>query len=609
MPTLLGALWNPSEAHSAQRDLFLEIGGKLFPGVAPIQGAGFAFFVNGIVPASDGQHLVMLIGELFNREELRKGTKLPPDATDSEVLLATRSACGDLLNAAREWNGPFTAVSLNLATGRCKLLREAMGEKDLFHTEKAANGLLYFSDDLETLSTLPGVSHDVDVAAFADYMALGYVPAPKTIYAGIRKLPIGSCATFFGGKQTELTPFWQPKYEIDSKRTWQETVEIARERLVAAIGRRLERHPEFTYMLSGGIDSGTLLGLTQKYFPASGRRAVTVSFQEKDYDELSLTRAAATRNGVELDVVHATSDDMRILPELMQIAGEPFADSSVLASTLGMRGAHDECLMTGDGGDELFGGYRRYQAMALRHRVPAFLDAPARGLAACLRALLPTPKENRTRLATLTRGLDVFARKPLEAYSTFQKVAGKELCDQLIRTIPERTFLDVWKEDLERLQIATPVLRYNALDILHYSTDDGCRKQTIAEAASGKAVISPLLDMELLAFTTTMTADFRQNAHETKRVLRAIGAEFLPVETLKQTKRGFGVPISEWFRNALAKDAREMARSVHEWDTHQLLNENAVQQVVEAHALGKENYGALLWALTCLRCWELRHPA
>ena len=567
--------------------------------LAYVPGANVSF-------AQHGQRLLLFCGEPFAQEKWQREKAEAQSASPSEELLQRWERAGQLAPVMNDLNGPFLVVCRDPDAGAVHFLRDPLGQKDFFLAQ--GKGGVYFADRLDLLANLPGMDRTHSPEAVADYLSLGYIPAPRTIFTHILKVPAGFRITFPQDGAYSLHPFWHPKFSQAQGHDWVEVRRATEEFLHQAISRRLEGKDRLGFMLSGGVDSGTLLGLVRRIRPDLPCRAYTVTFSEEAYNEGSLASQVARNQGVDWKHIPASPEDFSRMSSLIAVAGEPFGDSSLLACALCMEATEGETLMTGDGGDELFGGYRRYQAMIHRHRIPRILDPIARLLARIAVALLPSSRDNRSRLANLVRGLGAFAKQPLEAYATFQQVASPALRDALLAQPPKESFLDVWKQNLEGENLPHPVLAYNLVDILHYLPDDGCRKQTIAATAMGASLLSPLMDREILDFIQLLPLDLRVTTKETKRLLRSLGQEFLAPEAVNMPKKGFGVPVSQWFRGPLAPQAQEMARSVTQWDSRNLLAPKAVERVVEAHIQGRQDHGALLWSLFCLKFWEEQFP-
>lgn len=560
---------------------------------------------------ADGRQ-VLFRGSALAMERWRKAPKAPSEAylSQAELLLKRWQESGDLGKAVDDVTGPYLAVCLD-EKGNVLLVRDPLGQRTLFATR--LGGKVFFSAELRNLARLPGLSREVDHQALADYFSLSYVPAPRTLFRDILEIPAGHVTAIAPSGAVTHTPFWRPRFYQEGDRipTWEEACHRCEELIRQALKRSLHDKRCMGIMLSGGIDSGTLLGLVRKHFPELPLRAFTVSFLQSAYDESALARRAADEAQVPFSVVQATARDFSRMSALIQRAAEPFGDSSLLACALCMShpDAKDLPLLTGDGGDELFGGYRRYQAMLYRHRVPQLLEPISRALAALARLPLPSSRDNRTALGTLSRALDVFAKPPLRAYATFQQTASDAWRNDILKDPVEPPYLAQWEKDLQ--EVATPDVldRYNLLDLLHYLPDDGCKKQAIAASASAIELSAPLMDRDLADFALSLPPDYRVTTRDTKRLLRAVGAPFLPKETLATPKRGFGIPLADWFRGPLRKKLLRMVDSHSEWDTHGLLNPKPLQKAALQHIQGKANHAALLWAAYCLMLWEQEFPA
>ncbi len=559
----------------------------------------------------DGRQ-VLFRGRPFALERWRRAPKDSSEAylSQAELLLKRWQETGDLGKTVDEVIGPYLAVCVD-EKGNVLLVRDPLGQRTLFATRLGKK--VFFSAELQNLAHLPGLSRAVDHQALSDYLSLSYIPAPKTLFRDILEIPAGHITAFAKDGTVTHTPFWRPRFyqEGDPIPTWEDACHRGEELIHQALQRGLHGKRSMGIMLSGGIDSGTLLGMVRKHFPELPLHAFTVSFLQSAYDESALARKAAENAQVPFSVVQATARDFSRMSALIQRAAEPFGDSSLLACALCMShpDAEDLPLLTGDGSDELFGGYRRYQAMLYRHRVPLLLEPLSRALATLVRLPLPSPRDNRSTLGTLSRALDIFAKSPLRAYATFQQTTSNAWRNGILRDPVAPPYWEQWKKDLR--EVATPDVldRYNLLDLLHYLPDDGCRKQTIAASASSIELSAPLMDRDLADFALSLPPDYRVTTSETKRLLRSIGAPFLPQETLAAPKRGFGIPLADWFRGPLQKRLLKMVESHSEWDTHGLLNQKALQKAALQHIQEKANHAPLLWAAYCLMLWEQEFPA
>ncbi|MBR4125697.1 MAG: hypothetical protein IKR13_05800, partial [Victivallales bacterium] len=524
-------------------------------------------FADDTALASSAKAIIAFSGELRNQPELARRAELSPDSPPAQILLALldKQPFEELLQTL---NGPFIIAYYDLERKQFHLVRDQLGQKFLFHTTLPLSGCTIFSESLPYLTTLSAVSRQLDHAALSDYLALGYIPAPRTAYEAIAKVAPGTDDRGDGASRPTPHRYWRPQFLPQSNITWTDAVEQARELLIQATQRLLLAHPEADFMLSGGIDSGLVTGLVNQLAPDETRKAYSIAFAETAYDESDLAAGTASRCGVSLSVHRLTPADLTLLPSVLAKAGEPYADSSLLPTAIATRDTTRTALFTGDGGDEIFGGYRRYQAMLLRHRLPNWLQAILRLPCRATSALLPNPRDNRSRLANLKRSLQSMALPQLAAYGSFQQIASKKLRDRLLATPNTQNYLSDWENLAIDLPLGHPVQRYNALDLMVYLPDDGFRKTSLAAAGTGVTPLCPILDMDIVRFALTLPLDYRFNSRENKRILRNIGKEFLDPRILTQPKRGFGTPVADWYRNELASIAQKLADEATEWDIH-----------------------------------------
>ena len=556
---------------------------------------------------ANDQRILAFSGELRNRTELARLARLDDDAPPARILLAMlgEMSFDEVLQLL---NGPFVIAYYDLNSRKFHLLRDQLGQRFLFHATLPQEGCTIFAEQLPDLTALPQISRELDDDAIADYLSLGYIPAPRTAYAAIAKVAPGTDDVGDGATRPTPRRYWRPQFLPQRQIAWEDAVAAARRLLEQATRRLLRDHPEADIMLSGGIDSGVVAGLAGLLAPDDARNALSIAFADSAYDESDLAAGTARRCGVPLQVHRLTPGAMPLLANVLANSGEPYADSSLLPTAAATRDTARPALFTGDGGDEVFGGYRRYQAMLLRSRIPAWLQCLLRLPARAAAALLPNPRDNRSRLANLKRSLKSLALPPTAAYGSFQQVASRQLRERLLAKATAQDYLAEWEQLEADLPLAHPVQRYNALDLMVYLPDDGFRKTTLAAAGTGVSYLCPILDMEVVNFALSLPLEYRFNSKENKRILRHIGKDFLDPRILSTPKRGFGTPIADWFRNDLAPVARKLAAEAPEWDKHNILNASTLKQIVSEHLQGTANHGSLLWTLYCLRLWEEHQP-
>lgn len=577
---------------------------SLLPGVVA---AGETWFsLAGAEQAAVGAWRVLFSGRLWNRVELAGRVGLPADCGCAELLCRLLVERGTA--AIAEFNGPFVAVMMQEEPRRLILARDQHGQRFLYYASRA-DGVVLVSDSLAWLRRCPGVDTAVDMAALGDYLSLGYVPAPRSMYRGVRKVPAGAMVTWADGGAERVKRYWWPQMTAPGRMSYGDAVEETRRLLGQALERCLLAAPAAGVLLSGGIDSSLVLGLAAPRC-AGAIRTYTIGFEHGQYDERRLAAQAAAMAGAQHAERLATPADLSLLPGLLAASGEPFADSSLVPTAVAMRfaavgGSH--AVLMGDGGDELFGGYRRYQVMAMRERLGIVPRGLVRGLSRCVLACLPEHAEQRTVLSSLRRLAAAWALEALPCYASFQEIFSPALRQELaaaddLRAVP--SYLAGWSEEISASGLRDLVEQMNYLDLLHYVPDDGCRKDLLAEQGTGVEALAPILDMDVTRFALQLPRAYRVTCRERKRLLRSVGEGIIPPDLLRQTKRGFGVPVASWLRGELAGAMREMAADLRRWDSDGWFAGAVVDRYVREHLAGVRDHGAKLWVLYCLKLWR-----
>lgn len=544
---------------------------------------------------------VLFSGRISNVAELAASTGLTSAALVAR-LFAVRGVA-----ALAEINGPFVAAIVQDNPRRLTLLRDQHGQKSLYYARRK-DGVVFFSESLPWLRRCPGVDIGVDFHALSDYLSLGYVPSPRSVYRGIGKVSAGTAVSWRGSDEALVERYWQPLTGVRGSLSYGEALEETRHLLGQAIKRCLQAQPDAGILLSGGIDSSLLLGMaaTLKTGPC---RSFTIGFEQGNYDERALAAEAATMASAKHAERLVTPADLSLLPELLAVAGEPFADSSLLATAVAMRfaAAHGcQAVFMGSGGDELFGGYRRYQVMALRERLRLLPRSLVRGLAKGVLACLPEQAEQRSAPASLRRLAAALAQEALPCYASFQELFSPAMRHEMalpaaLREAP--SYLDDWAADIAASGLSDLVEQMNLLDLLHYLPDDGCRKETLAAMGTGVQSLSPILDMDLTRFALQLPRRYRVTCRERKRLLRSLAVGVIPPSLLRQSKRGFGVPVAAWQRGELAPILRALVAEQSQWDQEGWFDGKVLARYVDEHLAAQRDHGARLWALYCLRLW------
>lgn len=542
-------------------------------------------------------------GVLTNRRDLCQEAGLPENTSPQQLIL---HACLNGQTDFRALRGAFCFAVIDTANRKLLLVRDQLGCDFLYHAA-LPNGTHVFSTSLNNLRRLPGVSSQISLQALFDYLSLGYVPSPLTIFRGIEKIRPGHRLAITENSCNDAI-YWKPDFNQKQKINYHDAVAEAWKLFDIAVKRCLDAQPNSDVLLSGGIDSNLVLALASTS-DGFGGHAFTVGFDDAKYDERALSKLSAEKYNVPHELMQIPPSAWDELPAAQRLNGEPYGDSSIIPTICAMRLAKQHgssAVMTGSGGDEVFGGYRRYQAMAVRHRwrwLPDFIIRPTTSL---ILKILGEQEDARARFATLRRFAAFWRMPPLPGYATFQEIFSEDLRRQICQDWTKNAttpYLDGWAKLSDEMNVNDFVEKFNAIDVMSYLPDDGCRKEALASEVTGVADICPLLDLDIVEFGLSLPRKLRVTCGERKRVLRGIGAYLLPPELLKQTKRGFGMPVSSWFRTECKDRLLDLASSVKSWDLYGWFKPEAIEQLCNDHLDGRRDNGARLWILLCLKTW------
>ncbi len=555
----------------------------------------------------DGTVWVTFNGEIYNFHELRKELESHGHVfrtnSDTEAIVHAYEQYGR--DCLRYFRGMFAFAVWDKKTRTLFVARDRVGKKPLFYWSDGRQFL--FASEIKALLADVSVPVEVDPVSLDHYLAFGYIPAPLTAFAGIRKLPAAHWLEIRDGK-TEIGRYWKLHYTPKRKLSLQEAIAEFHWRFAEAVRLRLISDVPLGAFLSGGIDSSAVVAYMAQ---AMNRpvRTFCVGFDDAKFDERPFARMVADKFDTEHTelVVHAPVAD--ILPKLVWHYDEPFGDSSAVPSyaIAQLTRQYVTVVLNGDGGDESFAGYDRY-VVNYRARwgdgVPRWVW---KGLAAWT-GLLPNRFRNVPPLGKLDRVASALAQSPQRRYAKWvghfspaERITlyEPEWREHLQGSDPEALFDQVFAASDADHRIDTTL----DADVNLYLVDDLLVKMDRATMAHSLEARSPLLDHHLMEFVACLPAEMKLRGGEKKSMLRAALRGVLPDVVLDRPKMGFGVPLAKWFRT----DLRDMAHDV-------LLSPRASQrgyfrpQVVEHllahHCAAREDHSTYLWDLLVLELWH-----
>lgn len=569
--------------------------------------------------SASGRYRIVFNGEVYNFEEIRAelGVHEWRGHSDTEVMLAAMERWG-LQAAIPRFVGMFAFALWDSLERKLYLVRDRLGIKPLYYGYVA--GHFVFASELKATCEFPAFATSIDRNALALYMRFGYVPAPHSIYEGIHKLPQGHILCLSGDGHSVVRPFWsalemakegvQNPLEIDDR----EAITQLEEKLRQAVRLRMIADVPLGAFLSGGIDSSTVVALMQSE-SSHAVKTFSIGFNEHAYNEAGHAQKVAAHLGTDHTELYVTAEDaLNVVPTLASMYDEPFADSSQIPTHLVSRLARRQVTvsLSGDGGDELFGGYSRYPFIDSMWRTVGRLPRPlARGVAKLIQ-IFPAHHVNR-----------IFRHLPLPG--RLKHVPGDKLktfANFLLSGTPDAIYLyamshwrapgrvvigarepDTEVETLAKLSSLPSSTEMAMLaDLLFYLPDDILVKVDRASMAVSLEVRVPLLDHRVVEFAWKLPLQFKIRNGKAKWILRQVLYRHVPPELVERPKMGFGVPIDSWLRGPLKEWAEDLL-ATESLERGGFLSPAPIREKWEEHRSGERNWEYPLWNALMFQDW------
>jgi asparagine synthase (glutamine-hydrolysing) len=524
--------------------------------------------------------------------------------SDTETLLAAIDHWG-LKQALQRASGMFALALWDRRERALTLARDRIGEKPLYFGW--SNGTFLFGSELKALRLFPGFDASIDQDALALHLWFNYIPSPRSIYRHVAKLEAGRLLTVTAeGRQIEER-YWALQDALEAPRFAGSPEEAAARTdalLRAAVREQAIADVPVGAFLSGGIDSSTVVAMMAEQ--ASQVRTYALGFDHPDHDELRHARAVARHLGTDhTEMTVSAADALAIIPALPAIWDEPFGDSSQIAAALIAKLAGDAVTvsLTGDGGDELFGGYPWYARAQSWERLPMKpLLAPMAGR--LLPALIDSLPEALTpaRPAMLRRckalGHRMRGRTPGERYLiSLSTAAGEESLVRGARIGPGAL------TDVRPPPDCDPLTFYSAIDAQTYLPDDLLVKMDRAGMAQGLETRMPLLNHHLVEFAFSLPEHYKRRNGQTKWPLRQALYRRVPPALVDRPKQGFSIPIDAWLRGPLKEWASDLL-SPQSLARDGLLDPRPIERLWRNQCSGAVDAGRELWAILMFQAWR-----
>lgn len=575
--------------------------------------------------SASGRWVIAFNGEIYNHLELRKHLEAAGAAptwrghSDTETLLAGIEAWG-VETTLKRCVGMFAFAAWDRVERALWLARDRLGEKPLYYGWQG--GVFLFGSELKALRAHPAFDAAVDRGALALLLRHNYVPGPHSIYRGIAKLPPGTWLRVDARQRMpQLQAYWSLA-EVAERAVAQpftgsdaEAVDALERVLGDAIQAQMVADVPLGALLSGGIDS-TLVAALMQARSRQPIRTYTIGFQEKAHDEADHARAIAAHLGTAHTELYLTGQDaLDLIPRLPQLYDEPFADSSQLPTHLVMRlaRAYVSVALSGDGGDEMFGGYNRYFLGPKAWKHIGWMPLPLRRALGAALTAVPAAFLNTT-LAWPARwaGIALPGDKAHKLGLRLRHLRGiDDLYLSLVTEWPDAAGMVVEGRSPPYLlaqrahwpRLADPVARMMALDALTYLPDDILVKVDRAAMAVSLETRAPFLDRDVVAFAWSLPMRMKLRHGQGKWILRRLLDRYVPRALLERPKMGFGIPLDEWLRGPL----REWAEDLLAEDALRregYLDPAPIRAAWRRHLCGEASLGHRLWSVLMFQAWR-----
>ena len=549
----------------------------------------------------DGSVWTVQNGEIYNFQELRrrlegKGHRFTTN-TDTEIIVHLYEEMGE--DFVRELDGMFAIAIWDDRRKRLLLARDRFGKKPLLYAE--AGTRLWFGSEFQALLADPAIRRDIDYQALDEYLSFMAVPAPRTIYRQIRKLPPAHVLVR-DARGTRLSRYWSlaygPKLDIGEE----EAAREVRRLLTEAVRKRLISEVPLGAFLSGGVDSSAVVAIMAGLV---GDRVKTfaIGFDDPRFNELPHARRVAERYGCDHHEFEVHPHAIEVLPALVRHYGEPYADSSAIPSfyLAKLTRQHVTVALNGDGGDESFGGYGWHLGSRLAERwqrVPAGLRGLAERTAG---ALAPLSPNRRSAIARAARFMSAASQPRAARYRGWLSVFTTDLKNELYAHPLARG-----ADPLDAIFAAAPDLdAVDAMlrgDIEWYLPTDLLVKMDIATMASSLEARSPFLDWQLTEFAARLPSTFKVKGTTSKFILKKAVADLVPAENMHRPKQGFAVPVGGWFRGELKEFLADHVLG-ERFRSRGLFRPEVVRRLFDEHQRGAGDRAHHLWTLLMLELW------
>ena len=552
----------------------------------------------------DGSVVVIFNGEIYNYQqlipELQALGHVFHTKSDTEVIVHAWESWG--ADCVKRFRGMFAFALWDRNQQTLFMARDRLGVKPMYYA-LLDDGTLLFGSELKSLLAHGGLRRNIDPLAVEEYFALGYVAEPRTIFRQANKLPPAHTLTIRRGQpMREPVAYWDVKFSLDNPISEADARAELVERLKESVRLRMIAEVPLGAFLSGGVDSSAVVA-TMAGLSADPVNTCSIAFDDPAFNESAFAQKVADRYHTNHRVETVKSDDFDLIDTLARLYDEPYADSSAIPTyrVCQLARKHVTVALSGDGGDETFGGYRRYRTHLLEQKLRATLPL---GLRRAVFGALGRwyPKADwAPRIFRAKTTFEAQARDSVEAYFHTMSLIREPLRSQLYsdsfkRELGGYSAREVFRRHANLAGTADPLALVQYLDLKTYLVGDINTKVDRASMAHSLEVREPLMDHELVEWVATLPSAFKMRGSEGKYIFKRSLEPHLPQDVLYRPKMGFAVPLAQWFRGPLRMRVREALLGSYVADSG-WFNPTTIRHLLEQHESGARDHSTPLWAL------------
>ena len=547
---------------------------------------------------------VIFNGEIYNFQELVPELQALGHVfhtrSDTEVIVHAWESWGE--KCVERFRGMFAFVLWDRNQETLFLARDRMGVKPMYYA-LLPDGTLLFGSELKSILAHGGLAREIDPLAVEEYFALGYVAEPRTIFKQARKLPPAHTLLVRRGQPLpEPREYWDVRFTLNNPISTEDACLELNEKLKESIRLRMISEVPLGAFLSGGVDSSAVVALMAG-LSNEPVNTCSIAFDDPAFNEAEFAKTVADRYKTNHHVETVASDDFDLIDMLARLYDEPYADSSAIPTyrVCQLARKHVTVALSGDGGDETFGGYRRYRLHLMEERMRSALPGAIRQPLFRLLGRVYPKADWAPRMFRAKTTFEGMARDSVEAYFHSVSILREPMRAQLFSSkfkseIAGYNAQEVFNYHAGRSGTEDPLALIQYLDLKTYLVGDINTKVDRASMAHSLEVREPLMDHEIIEWLATLPSSLKVRGQEGKYLLKKAMGPLLPDDILYRPKMGFAVPLARWFRGPLKERVRQAVLGSRLAETG-WFNREYLQHLVDAHQSGARDYSAPLWTL------------